>query len=168
MKKIDRISKEVMEIGTKNGLKPKGILLLDKTLKENIFAKGKKKSKAKIYQEVISPNVSREVADSKMGENTVRNAMIKKSILEVMESKTLNLTDDNLMICHKKIRDKAIKSKQYSTARSTNRDFMEIKGILKEKIENSNTVNILNLNIDNEEASVIKERLLGLGQKTGK
>ena len=145
-----------MEAGKNNGLRPQQIVLADRLLKENILAKGKKKTRAKIYQEVINSNVSDKVADVKMADKTVGNGRIKKTILEVMESKSLNLTDDNLLKCHKKIRDKAINNNQLSTARSTNRDFLELKGLLKENITDNTTIN--NLVLMNVNKMTVKER----------
>ena len=155
---MDKISKEVMEIGTKNGLKPKDIRFTDKLIKNNFNA-------SKTYKETIN-NKTTDLTARVQGSKKITNANIQKTIQEVLTDN--KITKDSTIKRHNLIIDKAIDIKQLSTAEKGNSRFMEMLGMLEVKKETNNTVNILNLNIDNEEASVIKERLLGLGQKTGK
>ena len=143
-----------MKIGLKNGLKPKDINFTDKYIKNNFNA-------SKTYKETINGKTT-DLTARVEGSKKLTNPNTKKTIIEVMESKELNLTDHNLLKKHKEIREKAIKINQLSTAEKANSRFMEIKGILsKENPQgNTNIANILSINIDKTEAEDIKNSLL--------
>ena len=154
-----RISKEVMDIGTKKKLTLKEKKFTDVYLKE-----GNGTEAAKQAYNIKSKNVDN-VAGVIAKEN-LSKPKIAETIQEVLVSN--KITKDSTIKRHNRIIEKAIDIKQLSTAEKGNSRFMEMLGMLEVKKEINNTVNILNLNIDNEEASVIKERLLGLGQKPSK
>lgn len=158
---IDKVSSEVMKAGLDNKLKPKQIILADRILKENILAKGKKKTKAKIYQEVINPEISRDVADVRMSEKSVGNSKIAKTIIEVLKDN--KITKNSTIIRHNNIIDKAYKINQLSTAEKGNSRFMEMLGMLEKKAEISNNItNITQININKLNEKEVNNKLLDI------
>lgn len=157
--KIEKINPEVLKAAQRNKLTLKQTYFVDAYLRDRNGYKAAIKAydiKTRDKKRLIS------VANNISMEN-LQKPLIKKTIIEVMESKELNLTDFNLLKKHVEIREKAIKVNQLSTAEKANKRFMEMKGMLEKKTETSQIINnITQVNINKLDEKEVNNKLLDI------
>ena len=166
MKKIDKISPEVMEaINKVEKIKDKKLTIKQKYF-INAYLKDNNGYKAaiKVYDikttdKKMLINVANQIA-----RDNLQNPTIAATIEEVLTSN--EITKDSTIKKHNLIIDKAIKIKQLSVAEKGNSRFMEMLGMTEKVAEGSTVINnLLQINIKEADKKQIDDTLMDIISK---
>lgn len=159
---MQKVNPEVLKVAQNNKLTLKQTKYVDKFLQ----TENGTKAALEVYNIKSNNKEVRENVAATIAKENNRKPQIQRTIREIMESKELNLTDENLLKRHKDIREKAIKVNQLSTAEKANVRFMEMKGMLEKKPETSQTINnITQININKLDEKEVNDKLLDIISK---
>ena len=136
---IETIDPILYKAGIKNGLPLSDIKFC------GAIIKGDKQGKA--YKEHIAkPTTTERTSIDVKASDKLRNIKIQETLKDVLVSE--KITTKSIVKKHLEIQNKALKAKDFTNARETNRDFMKLNGMLEQKEKDKGNTYIQNNIID--------------------
>lgn len=134
---IETIDPILYEAGIKNGLNIKDIRFCGDIIKGKTQKEAYKNNIAKTTEDKsIEPRASSKASNVKI-QDTIKDVLVSEKI-----------TSKSIVKKHLEIQNKALKAKDFTNARETNRDFMKLNGMLDQKEKETGNTYIQNNIID--------------------